>query len=313
MVSRKNNSNSSNDTTNAFSYVRDFSAQANYYGHNKSEEALVLLNRTASLLSTAIHPQHFAPGSLEISKFFIDLHAVIGSLPIDSDALWTCMNILQHCSKNLEARKAIVDEYRYIPLLTYILKRVQPGDRRQRLLTLLQELTFGIKITWEEPYIVVLLEQLVEIVYQATDENEEMDAELSLSILINLCYKNFVVLFLFLRSVNISSFSRRIQNYGMLANKMLIILSEDIHSPDKKELHSFLRSSFTAVDDCIKNWNVPHLRHIVEFLQDSKAHSGLHQAMLCYEHYCEDIEKLLDVSRKVLRFIIKYNPCFGIA
>ncbi|KAI8125142.1 hypothetical protein CVS40_4727 [Lucilia cuprina] len=294
MVSRKNNSSNNNDTSNAFSYVRDFSAQASHYRNNKSEESLVLLNRTASLLSSAIHPHHFAPGNLEISKFFIDLHAVMGTLSIDADALWTCVGILQHCCKNLEARKAIVDEYRYIPLLTFILKRTQAGDKRQRLLTLLQELTFGIKITWEEPYIVVLLEQLVQIVYQAVEEGEEMHAQLSLSILINLCYKNFVVLFLFLRSVNISSFSRRIQNYGMLANKMLIILSEDIHSPDQKELHLFIRSSFAAVDDCIKHWNVPHLRHIVEFLRDSRAHSGLHQAMLCYEHYCEDIEKLLD-------------------
>uniref|UniRef100_A0A1I8P1G6 Protein CIP2A n=1 Tax=Stomoxys calcitrans TaxID=35570 RepID=A0A1I8P1G6_STOCA len=295
MNSRKNNtSNSSSESANAISYVRDFSVQAAIYRNNKSEESLVLLNRSASLLSTAIQPQYFAPGNLEISKFYIDLHAVMGSLSADSDALWACVAVLQHCSKNLEARAAIVDEYRFIPLLTFLLKRTQPGDKQQRVLTLLQELTFGIKITWEEPYIVVLLEQLVQIVYQASEEGEELHAQLALSTLINMCYKNFVVLFLFLRSVNISSFSRRIQNYGMLANKMLIILSEDIHSPDQKELHLFLRSCFAAVDECIKTWNVPHLRHIVEFLKDSKAHSGLHQAMLSYQFYFEDIEKVLD-------------------
>ncbi|XP_075152771.1 uncharacterized protein LOC142226572 [Haematobia irritans] len=294
MSSRKNNSSSNNESSNAISYVREFSVQAALCRDIKTEESLVLLNRSASLLSTAIQPHYFAPGNLEISKFFIDLHATMGNLATESDALWACVGLLQHCSKNLEARKAIVDEYRFIPILTFLLKRTQPGDKRQRVLTLLQELTFGIKITWEEPYIVVLLEQLVEIVYQSSEEGEELHGQLALSILINLCYKNFVVLFLFLRSVNISSFSRRIQNYGMLANKMLIILSEDIHSPDQKELHLFLRSCFASVYECIKTWNVPHLRHIVEFLKDSKAHSGLHHAMLSYQFYFEDIEKILD-------------------
>ncbi|TMW42812.1 hypothetical protein DOY81_012108 [Sarcophaga bullata] len=284
MVSRKNNSSGSSDTTNAFSYCPGMSLwKQQIRGSTGTTQS-----HSIAVLSTAIHPQYFAPGCLEISKFFIDLHTVMSALPIDSDALWTCMGILHHCSKNLEARKAVVDEY------SLYIKTCTAWRQASKAIDALTGVTFGIKITWEEPYIVVLLEQLVQIVYQSADEGEEMEAQLSLSILINLCYKNFVVLFLFLRSVNISSFSRRIQNYGMLANKMLIILSEDIHSPDQKELHSFLRSSFTAVDDCIKNWNVPHLRHIVEFLRDSKAHSGLHQAMLCYEHYCEDIEKLLD-------------------
>lgn len=298
MSSRKNNtiSSHSSDAANAISYVRDFSTQAALYRNNKSEDSLILLNRSASLLSTTIQSQHFAPGNLEVSKFYIDLHAVMGSLSSDSDALWACVSLLQHCSKNLDARKSIVDEYRFIPLLTFLLKRTTGGDKQQKVLTLLQELTFGIQITWEEPYIVVLLEQLVHIVYQATEEGEETHAQLALSVLINLCYKNFVVLFLFLRSVNISTFSRRIQNYGVLANKMLIILSEDIHSPDQKELHLFIRSCFATVDECIKHWNVPHLRHIVEFLKDSKAHSGLHQAMMSYQFYFEDIEKLLDVS-----------------
>uniref|UniRef100_A0A1B0GCH4 Uncharacterized protein n=1 Tax=Glossina morsitans morsitans TaxID=37546 RepID=A0A1B0GCH4_GLOMM len=295
MLTRKNTTASSNDSNNAISYVRDFSVQANYYKNNKSDEALVLLNRSASLLSTAIQPQYFAPKSLEISKFFIDLHTVMGTLSNDSDALWSCVAVLQHCSRNLEAHKAIAEEYRFLPLLTFILKNTQTSDKLQRVLLLIQDLSFGIRISWEEPYLVVLLGQLVQIVYQASEKGEDVQAQLALSILINICYKNFVVLFLFLRSVNISNFSKCIKNYGMLASKMCIILSDDICVPDQNELHLFLRSSFKTIGECIKSWNVPHLRHIVDFLKDSKAHSGLQQAMLSYKNYCEDIEKLLDL------------------
>lgn len=303
MLTRKNTTASSNDSNNAISYVRDFSVQANYYKNNKSDEALVLLNRSASLLSTAIQPQYFAPKSLEISKFFIDLHMVMGTLSNDSDALWSCVAVLQHCSRNLEAHKAIAEEYGFLPLLTFILKNTQTSDKLQRVLLLIQDLSFGIRISWEEPYLVVLLGQLVQIVYQASEKGEDVQAQLALSILINICYKNFVVLFLFLRSVNISNFSKCIKNYGMLASKMCIILSDDICVPDQNELHLFLRSSFKTIGECIKSWNVPHLRHIVDFLKDSKAHSGLQQAMLSYKNYCEDIEKLLDVSINIALLI----------
>ena len=150
----------------------------------------------------------------------------------------------------------------------------------------------------------MLLEQLVAIILNADDSvadcqtssDETSIGLLDLSVLVNLCHKNFVVLFLLMRSVNISQFTRKIKNFGMLATKMLIILSEDMHAPSERELHNFLRLSFVGIDGCIKHWNVTQLRHIVEFLLDSKEHCGLHNAMLSYEHYFEDMERLLNVS-----------------
>lgn len=272
------------------SYVRDFSLQAENYKHFKLEEHLILLNRSASLLSTTLSPQNFTPNCLELSKFFVDLHAVIEILNPDSDVLWSCITVLQHCSKNLECRRSIVDDYRFVPLLATLLKKTSAQDKVQRLLTIIQDLTYGISITWEEPYLTGLVECLVQIIYA----DEESQSQLALSILINLCYKNFPVLFLFLRTVNISRFSRKITNYGVLANKMMIILSEDINSPEVKELHVFVRATFGTIDECIKSWNVPYLKHVVQFLLDSKSHKGLHMAMRTYESYCDDIERLLD-------------------
>lgn len=288
----------------AISYVRDFSSQASAYHQLKTEESLVHLQRTIALLGTKVQPVYFAPtpGQLELAKFFIDLHALMSALDSDSEALWSCVSLLQHCSRNLEARVAIVQNYCFVPLLSYLLKRTVRPERVQRLLLLLQDLTYGIRIGWEEPYLVVLLEHLVDLLHNveecdatATDVDDPQ-AQLALSILVNLCYKNFVVLFLFLRSVNISRFSKRIQNYGLLAYKMLIILSEDVHALEQRELHTFLRTAFAGMEDCLKHWHVPQLRHIVDFLLDAQCHAGLQRAMLSYSHYCEDIERLLNVS-----------------
>ncbi|XP_030381936.1 uncharacterized protein LOC115629583 [Scaptodrosophila lebanonensis] len=283
-------------------YAREFSTQAAAYHLLKTEEPLVHLHRTIVLLSTKIQPHCFAPTHLELAKFFVDLQALMSALDDESDALWACVALLQHCSRNLEARRAIVEQYCYVPVLSYLLVRTTRPERVHRLMLLLQDLTYGIRIAWEEPYLVVLLEHLVDIVHNtecdasetASPQDDSSHALLALSILVNLCYKNFVVLFLFLRRVNISSFSRRIQHYGLLANKMLIILSQDVHPFEERELHIFLRTSFAAIDECLKQWNVPQLSHIVDFLLDSQCHPRLQRAMLTHTHYCEDIERLLD-------------------
>ncbi|KAL7744249.1 hypothetical protein ACLKA6_009210 [Drosophila palustris] len=284
-------------------YVREFRSQAAAYHQLKTEESLVHLQRSIALLGTKVAPHCYAagPGNVELSKFFVELHALMSSsLDDDGDALWACVSLLQHCSRNLDARQNIVQKYCFVPLLSNLLKRTTRPERVQRLLLLLQDLTYGIRISWEEPYLVVLLEHLVDLVHSVeecdanTTDVDSSHAQLALSILINLCYKNFVVLFLFLRSVNISNFSRRIQNYGLLAYKMLIILTEDVHALEQRELHTFLRTAFAGMEDCLKQWHVPQLRHIVDILLDAQCHPGLHRAMLTHTHFCEDIEKLLN-------------------
>ncbi|XP_022214518.2 uncharacterized protein LOC111068983 [Drosophila obscura] len=285
----------------AIAYMREFSTQATAYHQLKSEESLVYLHRSIALLGTKVQPHYYAPtpGNLQLARFFMDLHALMSALDGECEVLWACVGLVQHCSRNLDARGAIVEKFCFVPLLSFLLKKTEREERVYRLLLLLQDLTYGIHIAWEEPYLPVLLEHLVDIVHNVEGESDDgaqppAHALLALSILVNLCYKNFVVLFLFLRCVNISSFCKRIINYGLLAYKMLIILSEDVHAFEQRELHTFLRTCFAGIEDCLKNWNVAQLRHIVDYLLDSKSHAGLHQAMLSHSHYCEDVEKLLD-------------------
>ncbi|EDV44644.1 uncharacterized protein Dana_GF20464 [Drosophila ananassae] len=297
----------------AIGYVREFSCRAAAFQQQRTEETLVYVQRSVALLGTKVQPHHFAPlpGNLELARFYVDLHALMGALDTEgsgAEVLWSCVALIQHCSRNLEARRAIVVKFCFVPLLGMLLRRTRRTERVHRLLVLLQDLTYGIRIDWEEPYLAALLEHLAEIVHgvedgsengngtssSKADEEENSHALLALSILVNLCYKNFAVLFLFQRIVNISGFCRRIQNYGLLAYKMLIILSEEVHAFEQRELHTFLRTAFAGMEDCLKHWNVAQLRHIVDFLLDSQSHAGLHRAMLSHSHYCEDVEKLLD-------------------
>ncbi|XP_017081624.2 uncharacterized protein LOC108114949 [Drosophila eugracilis] len=296
--------------TLAIGYVREFRARTASFQMQRSEESLVYVQRSVALLGTKVHPIHFAPtsGNIELARFYVDLHALMGALENDGaegDVLWACVGLVQHCSRNLEARNAIVEKFCFVPLLGVLIRRTRRVERVHRLLVLLQDLTYGIHIAWEEPYLAALIEHLAEIVLGTEDSSsatnsgsarvdDDSHCLLALSVLVNLCYNNFAVLFLFLRSVNISSFCKRIQNYGLLAYKMLIILSEDVYAFELPELYTFLRMSFAGIEDCLKHWNVAQLRHIVDFLLDSQCHAGLHRAMVSHKHFCEDVEKLLD-------------------
>jgi len=85
---------------------------------------------------------------------------------------------------------------------------------------------------------------------------------------------------------------------------MLIIISEDVHVLEQRELQTFLRTAFAGMKDCLKQWHVPQLRHITDFLLDSQSHAGLHRAMLNHTHFCDDIERLLNV--RPLQLCSKY-------
>ncbi|EDW90792.1 uncharacterized protein LOC6530134 [Drosophila yakuba] len=296
--------------TLAIGYVREFRMRVATFQTQRSEESLVYVQRSVALLSTKVQPAHFAPtpGNLELARFYVDLHALMGALEnegAEDDVLWACVGLVQCCSRNLEARQAIVEKFCFVPLLGVLIRRTKRTERVHRLLVLLQDLTYGIHIAWEEPYLAALIEHLVGIVLSTDDgsssasggsirDDDDSQALLALSVLVNLCYKNFAVLFLFLRSVNISAFCSRIQNYGLLAYKMLIILSEDVYAFEQSELCTFLRMSFAGIEDCLKHWNVAQLRHIVDFLLDSQCHAGLHRAMLSHGYFCTDVEKLLN-------------------
>lgn len=60
-------------------------------------------------------------------------------------------------------------------------------EKRIRVLKLLQELTYGIKISWQEAHLPYLISTLTQWVVQS---KEEEIIALSLGVLVNLCYKN---------------------------------------------------------------------------------------------------------------------------
>lgn len=92
----------------------------------------------------------------------------------------------------------------------------------------MQELTYGIKITWQEPHLAVLMNQLLEWV---RSKNEQL-ASLSLSVLVNICYKNLPSTYILTRLVDTKVFIDSLVKLQSSSNAMRV------------QLYSFQISSF---------------------------------------------------------------------
>lgn len=158
-----------------------------------------------------------------------------------------------------------------------------------RVLRLLQELTYGIKILWLEPYLVNLLKTLSQRVVESSEEGE---ITLSLSVLVNLCYKNLPAMYSLMRSINTKTFLQsvvktRSQNVNIRVQccKLLIILEYTNAELMDSNILDVATVTFTNIIPAIENDDVLLLRHIVDFFNDISQNQHFKEVLLTYSKY----------------------------
>lgn len=80
-------------------------------------------------------------------------------------------------------------------------------EKKTRLLTLMQELSCGIKISWQIPHLQHLMSTLTRWINTEVDRNNDI-VSLSLGVLVNLCYKNLPAVYTLTKCVDIKNFIR---------------------------------------------------------------------------------------------------------
>ena len=151
---------------------------------------------------------------------------------------------------------------------------------------LLQELTYGIKISWQEahlPYLITTLSQWV------TQSSEEEVITLSLGVLVNLCYKNLPVVYVLMCSVNTKTFLQSVvrtrgQNISIRVQccKLLIILEHSNSDIIDSYILDVAAVTFTNIIPTLKNQDVLLLRHIVDFFDDIRQNERFRTVLLTY-------------------------------
>lgn len=144
-------------------------------------------------------------------------------------------------------------------------------EKRIQVLKLLQELTYGIKILWQEVHLPYLISTLTQWVAQS---KEEEIIALSLGVLVNLCYKNLPAVYTLMRTVDTKAFIRtllKLQDHGNISVqccKLLIILEPTNTNISEKYVMDFVSLTFTNLRTAMKRKDILLLRHIVDFFND---------------------------------------------
>lgn len=205
--------------------MKQFITAVREYASTRTEETANLINRHLQvgqirtiiiklnsliflqLLSVTIDLSIFDPHSSVVSEFFVSLHELLTNLEPRSALAWCCVNVLSTCCKNSGARNALIHTYEFIPPLSRLLGDQLPVEKKVRLLTLMQELTCGIRISWQIPHMHHLMSTLTRWINTNVRRNDEV-VSLSLGVLVNLCYKNLPAVYTLTKCVDIKSFLR---------------------------------------------------------------------------------------------------------
>lgn len=133
------------------------------------------------------------------------------------ELFWSGVTILKSVLKESPNHEKLLRDINYVPVLTNHLNGSLSLERKVSLLFLLQELTYGITMEWEHPFVGKLIPSLVDHILSETEQENVII--LSLSILINICQKNSVVLYRLLRTIpKVSTLMDKIRPLGILVN-----------------------------------------------------------------------------------------------
>ncbi len=161
------------------------------------------------------------------------------------------------------------------------------SEKRIRALKLLQELTYGIKITWQEAHLPHLISTLSKWI---TESSEEEVISLSLGVLVNLCYKNLPAVYVLMKSVNTKTFLQSVLkttgeniNIRVQCCKLLIILEPSNSDILDSYILDVAKVTFTNIMSTLKNEDNLLLRHIVDFFDDIRENDHFRRLLLNYE------------------------------
>lgn len=280
-----------------YQHVRTFISAVLEYTKHPSETTASILQRNLGVISTSLDLSIFDPGTNIAAEFYVSLHELMNSLASRTTLIWSAVDVLQNACRNAAARQALIHTFKFAPILARLLEANLTSEKRIRVLKLLQELTYGIKIYWQEahlPYLVSVLTQWV------TQSREENIIALSLGVLVNLCYKNLPAVYILIRTIDTKAFIRtllKIQHYSVNTKvqccKLLIILEHTNTNISEKSIWDFADVTFSSFITAMKQKDVLLLRHIIDFFDYVGQNEYSHAVLLTYPHYGRGVENIL--------------------
>ncbi|KAL3273249.1 hypothetical protein HHI36_014703 [Cryptolaemus montrouzieri] len=241
------------------------------YLQNNTEDVASVVNRYLQALSVTIDLSIFDPHTNIASEFFVSLYELMSRNEARSPFAWNCVDVLSNVCRNSAARLALIHTYQFLPSLARILGDQITKEKKLRLLKLMQDLTCGIKISWQIPHLPHLMTTLAKWV----DSQEEEIVSLSLGVLVNLCYKNLPAIYTLTSNVDMKKLLRTcITIKGPVveahACKLLIICDYMNETGPLTNLKKLVTITFISMKKAFEDRDHILLRQLVEFYIDVK-------------------------------------------
>ncbi|XP_023024493.2 protein CIP2A [Leptinotarsa decemlineata] len=275
--------------------MRELIEAINEYCRTRTENSALIIKKFLQAYSVTIDASAFDPDTSLGSQFYVSLYELLTKLEPQSQMAWDCVDVLCNACRNCSARQALIDTYQFIPTLSRLLGDQLSNAKKKKLLRLMQELTCGIKLSWQVPHLPHLLKTLTKWV----EDNDKEILCLSLGVLVNLCYKNLPAVYMLSRIVDIKKFLRFcLPMKGPLVEvhvcKLMIILDHSHDDIPKKTLLNLIEPTFLSVVESLTKNDPLMLRLVVDFFVDVVSGENA-EIMKEYQHYREQVSRLIQL------------------
>lgn len=283
-----------------FSNLKAFVTAAREFEATHSESAVNLMTRYLGLIASSCDLSIFSPGRSEVCAFFSSLWRVMcdGRGPH-----WAGVAVLARAAIEPSARHALTHTYKFMPILARLLSDSISNDKKIKLLTVMQEISYGIKISWQESYLSSLMKQLTEWITQPMTEPQlRTIGHKSLTVLVNVCYGNLPAIYALMRTVDTKDFvvhliSLKEGGYGGVeVCRLLLCLSgatRGAASTRQPDVHSYLCCTMRTFNKAVSEGDATQLLHAYTFVNDLCSDSNLRSYVLTYPHFVSALEEAL--------------------
>ncbi|XP_013191727.2 protein CIP2A homolog [Amyelois transitella] len=275
-----------------FVNLKAFVTAAREFEATHSENAVNLMTRYLGLIASSCDLTIFSPGRSEVCAFFSSLWRVM----CDSRGPhWAGVAVLSRAAIEPSARHALTHTYKFMPILSRLLTDSISNDKKIKVLSVMQDISYGIKISWQESYLSELMKQLTDWITQPmTEPQHRMIGHKSLTVLVNVCYGNLPAIYALMRTVDTKEFvvhliSLKDGGYGGVeVCRLLLCLSgatRGAASTRQPDVHSYLCCTMRTFNKAVVERDSTQLLHAYTFINDLCTDSNLRGFVLTYPNF----------------------------
>ncbi|XP_026728157.1 uncharacterized protein LOC113494159 isoform X2 [Trichoplusia ni] len=198
-----------------------------------------------------------------------------------------------------------------MPILARLLSDSISNDKKIKLLSVMQEISYGIKISWQESYLAGLMKQLTEWITQPmTEPQHRTIGHKSLTVLVNVCYANLPAIYALMRTVDTKDFvvhliSLKEGGYGGVeVCRLLLCLSgatRGAAATRQPDVHSYLCCTMRTFIKAVSERDATQLLHAYTFINDLCTDPNLQGFVLTYPHFMSCLEEGLKDVKELCR------------